>query len=144
MWSAEVVLVCALGVLGRAPNTLPPIQLVDTRPPGVSRHAEGFVRTGEHRIYLLTDTEAFRSVRNRTVRCDDSRAVRKIASVIVHEEFHLKHPGDENGAYAAQLTALAMMGIDYTHPVYVSVRRSMIATLERQRPDRTLLARRDP
>ena len=144
MWSAEVILVCALGVLGRAPSTFPPIELVNTRPLGVSAHAEGFVRSGEHRIYLLTNTEVFRSAQASDGRCGDFRAVRKIASILIHEEFHLRHPGDEKGAYAAQLTALASMGIGYTHPVYVGVRRSMLATVERQRPDRTLLARRAP
>jgi hypothetical protein len=144
MWSAEVVLVCALGALGRAPSTLPPIELVNTRPPGVSAHAEGFVRSGEHRIYLLTGTEVFRSAQASDTRCGNYRAVRKIASVIIHEEFHLQRPGDEKGAYAAQLTALAAMGIGYTHPVYVGVRRSMMAALERPRPDRVLLARRAP
>ena len=144
MWSAELVLVCALSALGRAPSTFPPIQLVDTRPPGVSQGAEGFVRAGEHRIYLLTTTPVFRSARASATKCSDYRSVRKIASVLIHEEFHLKRPGDEAGAYAAQLTSLGAMGIDYTHPVYVEVRRAMVKVLARERPERIQLARRDP
>ena len=145
MWSAEIVLVCALSALGRAPSTLPPIQLVDTRPPGVSPSAEGFVRTGEHRIYLLTNTPVFRAAQKSDTKCAAFREIRKIASVIVHEEWHLRHPGDEKGAYSAQLTMLAAMGIGYTHPVFMDVRRAMIKVLEqqqRQQAERTLLARR--
>jgi hypothetical protein len=70
--------------------------------------------------------------------------VRKLASVLIHEEFHLKKPGDESGAYAAQLTALGAMGLDYAHPTYVEVRRSMLAAIARERPNRALLARRAP
>jgi hypothetical protein len=144
MWSAELVLVCALSALGRAPHTLPPIQLVDIPARGVSPLAEGYVRTGEHRIYLLTNSPVFRAARHSNDRCGDYRAIRKIASVLVHEEFHLKHPGDEEGAYAAQLTALAAMGLASSHPVYVDVRRAMLKVLERNRPDRLLLARNRP
>jgi hypothetical protein len=141
MWSAELVLVCALSALGRAPSSFPPIELVDTRPPGVSPHAEGFVRAGERRIYLLTSSPVFRSAQVSDVRCGDFRAVRKIASVLIHEEFHLERPGDEAGAYAAQLTALGAMGIGATHPLSQGVRRSMLKVLEANRPDRLLLAR---
>jgi hypothetical protein len=77
-------------------------------------------------------------------KCSAYRELRKIASVIVHEEWHLKRPGDEEGAYAAQLTTLAALGIGYTHPLFVEVRRSMQYVLARQRPERTQLARSDP
>lgn len=144
MWSAELVLVCALSALGRAPSTFPPIELVDTRPPGVSPNAEGFVRAGEHRIYLITSSLVFRAAREHDLKCGDFRAVRKLASVLIHEEWHLTHPGDEKGAYIAQLTALAAMGYGYTHPVYTAVRRSMQQVLASQRPERVQLARHDP
>jgi hypothetical protein len=144
MWSAEIVLVCALSALGRAPSTFPPIALVDTRPPGVSNSAEGFVRAGEHRIYLLTTSATFRDALAADTRCGNYRAVRKLASVLIHEEFHIRQPGDEQGAYTAQLTALAAMGLDYAHPVYVEVRRAMLKVAARQRPERSQLARRDP
>jgi hypothetical protein len=143
MWSAEIVLVCALSALGRAPSSFPPIELVDSRPPGLSPVAEAFVRTGERRIYLLTTGAVFQAARRADNRCGDYSAIRKLASILVHEEFHIRRPGDERGAYMAQLTALAAMGLDYAHPVSVGVRRSMIVAMERQKPDRTL-ARRDP
>jgi hypothetical protein len=144
MWSAELVLVCALSALGRAPSTFPPIALVDVRPPGVSSTAEGFVRPGERRIYLLTNSTTFRDAMASDTKCSNFQAVRKLASVLIHEEFHIKRPGDEPGAYAAQLIALEAMGIGSSHPVYVSVRRSMFAVIERQRQDRMMLARRAP
>ena len=144
MWSAEIVLVCALSALGRAPSSFPPIELVDIRPPGVSSTAEGFVRHGERRIYLLTNSITFRDAMASDTRCSNFRAVRKLASVLIHEEFHIRKPGDERGAYAAQLTALSAMGLGYTHPVYAEVRRSMLAVIERERSDHALIARRAP
>jgi hypothetical protein len=54
-----------------------------------------------------------------------------VASVIVHEEWHLRHGRDERGAYVAQLTALAMLGAP--SPLITDVRRSMTVAVERQR-----------
>ena len=142
MSSAELVLVCALSVLGRAPSTFPPIQLVDTRPPGMSPGAEAFVQTGVRKIFLLTTSEVFRAAQART-KCSAYREVRKLASVLIHEEWHILHPGDEEGAYVAQLTTLASLGLGYSHPVFADVRRSMQQVLARQRPDKTRLARAD-
>jgi hypothetical protein len=58
-------------------------------------------------------------------RCGASLAHRKIASVLLHEEFHVTHPGDEAGAYMSQLTALAAMGAPQGHPLYSEVRQAM-------------------
>src|SRR5688572_27723829 len=106
MWTAETVLVCALALLGRPAHTLPPIQLLDVRPPDVSARAEGFVRDGERRIHLIAATPTFVEARRATTRCGQLQALRRIASVIAHEEWHVRHPGDEAGAYHAQLMAL--------------------------------------
>ena len=55
----------------------------------------------------------------------------KIASIIVHEEWHLRHGPDESGAYHAQLTALAAMGFDEHSWSTGSVKRSMLAVLQK-------------
>jgi hypothetical protein len=125
--------VCALSLLGRSPHTFPPIELVTARPSGVSSTAEGFVRRGERRIYLLTTSAAFREALMVDRRCGNSFAHRKIASVLIHEEFHVTHPGDEAGAYTSQLTALAAMGAPQGHPLYSEVQRSMLKALAAQR-----------
>jgi hypothetical protein len=125
MWTAETVLVCALALLGRPAHTLPPIQLVDQRPADVSARAEGFVRDGDPRIQLLTSTAVFVEARRATSKCGQLQALRRIASVIAHEEWHVRHPGDEVGAYRAQLMALAAMGAGVGNVLHADVLRSM-------------------
>jgi hypothetical protein len=41
----------------------------------------------------------------------DYSALAKIASIIVHEEWHLRHGLDEGGAYDAQLLTLTRIGL---------------------------------
>jgi hypothetical protein len=60
-------------------------------------------------------------------------AIRKIASVLVHEEWHVRHGSDEAGAYAAQLTTLVALDAGPGHPVYYEVTRSMQATIRASR-----------
>ena len=149
MWSAAAVVVCALDLLGRSAGTFPPITLVDVPPPAASRYVEGFVLPGVDAIHLVTSSPAFRAARMSAQRCGDRHAVRKIASVIVHEEWHLRHGPDERGAYQAQLSALLTMGADFTTQVFAEVSRAMrTVTNRRQVPargtaPRALLARRD-
>ena len=129
MWTAETVLVCALALLPRQANGFPPIVLLDTRPADVSRNAEAFVRHGDPRIHLLTDSSAFRRARGATDRCGQLQALRKIASIIVHEEWHVRHPGDERGAYDAQRMALLAAGAAPGNPLLAEVQRSMRTAL---------------
>lgn len=130
MWSAAAVLVCALDLLGRSTATFPPIQMLDTRPADVSPQADGFVRTGDHTIYLLTSSAAFERLRRSGDKCGDLNAVRRIASVLVHEEWHLRNGPDERGAYEAQLMALRAMQAGPGNPVYAGVFRAMRHTLQ--------------
>jgi len=132
VWTAETVLVCALALLARGAGSLPPIVLLESRPPEVSMHAEGFVRHGDPRIYLLTGTASFERARRATGRCGALQALRKIASVVIHEEWHVRYPGDEPGAYAAQLMALTEVGAGPGTPLYMEVwlaRRAVLRSL---------------
>jgi hypothetical protein len=131
MWSAATVLVCALDLLGRSASSFPPIVLLDVRPPHVSALAEGFVQADVDTIFVLTSTSAFRNVQESSNKCGDVNAVRKIASVLVHEEWHVRHGPDERRAYEAQLMALTRMNAGAGNPVYASVLRSMRQALER-------------
>src|SRR5687767_10092544 len=121
------VLVCALEMLFRSAATFPPIVLIDTRPADVSAAAEAFVRRNPDTIYILTSSFTFRAAE-----AGDRGALQKLASILVHEEWHLKHGPDERGAYQAQLTALLSLGLRDGRPVFDEVRKSMLAVLAAQ------------
>ena len=135
MWTAEVVLVCALNLLGRAPESFPPIALIDTVPADASPGAEGFVRHNDPHIYLVTAGVNFRAARASEYRCSHTMAIRKIASVLIHEEAHLRQSANERTAYEAQLTTLTALGAGPGSPPYQEVVRAMRTAikLERQR-----------
>jgi len=133
MWTAETVLVCALTLLHRSVESFPPIELVDARPPYVSANVDAYVPVGGARIYVLTTTPAFTRARRANYKCGELNAIRKIASVLVHEEWHVRHGSDEAGAYAAQLTTLVALDAGPGNPVYYEVTRSMQATIRASR-----------
>src|SRR5688572_30046727 len=97
MWSAELVLACALAMLGRSPSTLPPIRLIATRPGNLL--AEGFVDADRRAIHVVTSSEVFRRAQSASDKCGEVGAIRKLASVIVHEEWHVRNGPDEAAAY---------------------------------------------
>jgi hypothetical protein len=119
MASAAAVLVCALNLRGRP---MPPIVLLDALPPEVSRNAEAFVRGSSGPIYLMTTTSVFADARR-----GDGQACKKLASILVHEEWHLRHGPEERGAYQAQLIELIRLGESPGWPNYSSVVRAMLA-----------------
>ena len=59
-------------------------------------------------ISILTSAEAFEEARRSECRAYD--AVAKVASIVAHEEWHVRHGGDERGAYEAQLATLVRLG----------------------------------
>ena len=130
MLSGPAVVACVLNLIGRTVD-LPPIELVDVPPPEVSRKAEAFTRDGSRTIYLVTSSEVFRTAREVHGDCS-FHATRKLASVIVHEKWHVDHGRDERGAYEAQLMALRQMGAGPGTPVYAGVHKSMMAALKAQ------------
>jgi hypothetical protein len=132
MWTAEVVLVCALNMLGRSAASFPPIELVRDVPVDVSATAEGFVRLGDRRIYLVATSSAFQRARHSLDRCGDTMAIRKIASVLIHEEVHLKQGPDEKNAYHAQLTMLTALGAGPATPPYREVVLAMRQAMKKQ------------
>jgi len=145
MLSAASALVCALAALNRTASTLPPIEILDSPPPYVSVGTEAFVRNGT--IYVIGSSAVVRYAAGRDEgRCGDLFAVKKLASILVHEEWHLTHPGDERGAYYRQLIALQQMGVSPGQSVYRDVQLSMQRVLElhkraRNKPERVLAER---
>lgn len=133
MWSAETVVACALTLLTRSAASLPPIELVDVPPVHVSSQANAFVKVGEARIYLVTSSPVFRRAQSATYRCGDLDALRILASVIAHEEWHVKHGRDEVEAYNAQLITLQLLGARPGSPAYTAVWRSARAALARRK-----------
>lgn len=131
MWSAATVLACALSMLGRSERHFHPINLVEVAPLGASRNVEGFVTHDPGTIHVLTSSAVFREAAMSLRLCGRHQAVAKIASIIVHEEWHLRNGADERGAYQAQLTALAALGFDAHSGVHGSVKRSMLAVLQK-------------
>jgi hypothetical protein len=133
MWSAEAVLLCALSLLSRSEGTFPRIAFVETPPPGVSAAAEGFVRPDDGTIYLITSAASFRQARAAVYPCGARQALAKVASVVIHEEWHIRHGSDEAGAYAAQLMTLTMLNSGPGTPAYYEVARSMREVLRKRR-----------
>ena len=144
MSTASFVLACALDLLGRSEAQLPPIVIIDHRPQEASLKAVAFVRIGEHVIYLIASSPAFQdalAAQDGSRSCRGLDALRYIASVIVHEKWHLEHGSDEGGAYAAQLTELHRLGVGPGRWPYTVVRKSMSAVLEAE-SKRLQIARR--
>ena len=148
---ASFVLTCALDLLGRSAAQLPPIILVATPPPDASGHAIGFVRSGQRAIYLIESSAQFQAaVQSNRARqgCRNLDQLRYVASVLVHEEWHLAHGPDEQGAYYAQLTELQRLGAGPGRWPYEIVRRAMAVTRERDaarlRDARQIAARAAP
>ena len=65
--------------------------------------------------------------------CRDLDSLKMVASIIVHEEWHLTHGRDEEGAYYAQLMALQLLGFGIDSVPYQSVKRVMRGVLAAQR-----------
>jgi hypothetical protein len=133
MWSAETVVVCALTLLSRNVESFPPVEFVTIRPAHVSADAEAFVERQDTRIFMIITTRAFSRARTAPDRCGDLQAIRKVASILIHEEWHVRHTDNEAEAYTAQLTALHSMNAGPGNPLYSEVSRAMRAALSRRR-----------
>jgi len=144
MPTAVTIVACALALLGRSERTFPPIELMDVVPHDVSVQADAFVRPPGRTIYVVTSSFAFREAQSRRAECGDYFALKKLASILAHEEWHVLHGGDERGAYEAQLSTLIRMGVSPGDRLYTTVVRSMKTVLEKkaEKPDLVVAARR--
>jgi hypothetical protein len=106
----RAVLDKALRVAGPTSYADLPFVLVSELPQTASPGAEGWTSFDEQnrgdRIFVYTASRTFRcaNVQGR----DQDRCLLKLASVIVHEVWHLRNGRDEAGAYQAQLIFLKM------------------------------------
>jgi hypothetical protein len=140
MSSATAIIACALSLLGRSERTMPPITLVEAPPKHASIQAEAFVSLPDPHIYVVTSSATFRDAMAARSSCSESPTMKKLASVLAHEEWHIRHGADESGAYYAQLTTLLRLGVPPDNNIYRSVQRSMQAVLKKrnQKPDLVL------
>jgi len=132
MWTAEVVLVCALNLLGRSASSFPPIEFVPTAPIEASRWVEAYVGPTDRKIYIVTTTDSFRRLVQTGNRCGDANAARKMASLLIHEELHIRKGASEKVAYQAQLVRLTALGAGVGSEPYMEVQQAMRYTLKRQ------------
>jgi hypothetical protein len=138
MWTAASVLACALSVLGRGAD-MPRIELIDVAPPYVSKGAEAFVRRDNLTIYLITSSSVFQTALKSRVGCSASTEMQKLASILAHEAWHVRHGPDEKSAYEHQLITLIQLGVQPGSGTYHSVQVSMLRILEarkRNKPDK--------
>ena len=143
MSSAAAIIACALSLLGRSERTMPPITLVEAPPRHASIQADAFVSLPDPHIYVITSSPTFRDAMASRSSCSESATMKKLASVLAHEEWHIRNGADESGAYYAQLTTLLRLGVPPDNNVYRSVQRSMQAVLKKrkQKPDLVLAGR---
>ena len=135
MSTAGFVLACAIELLGRTEAQLPPIVILDERPADASAHAVGFVRPHENVIYLIGSSLAFKTAleaQDNSRACRGLDSLRYLASVIIHEKWHLENGKDEEAAYEAQLTELLRLGSGPGRWPYASARKSMSAVMKSQ------------
>lgn len=129
MWTVTAVFTCALELLGRPQASAPRVELIERVPPGISALATGYVLLTEKRIVLITSTPAFVQARHASERCGDVEAIREIAGVFVHEEWHLTHGVDEAGAYDAQMIALLQTGANADSRLFHKIKQTKLAVL---------------
>jgi len=144
MWTAASVLACALAVLGRSEAKMPRIELLDVAPPAVSAGAEAFVDRDTNTIYLITSSAVFQWALEAR-HCSETVPIRKLASILAHEEWHVRHGPDEKSAYQHQLITLIRLGLLPGSGVYGEVQLSMRRVLDarkRDRPERILASSR--
>ena len=140
--AAATALVCALAALNRSAETFPRIEFLDTVPAYASVGTEAFARRSTNTIYIIASSSVVRNAAGRQPgQCGDVYEVKKLASILIHEEWHLKNGPDEKSAYERQLIALQAMGVGPGVAVYHDVQMSMLHVLNaRKRNPVTMLA----
>jgi hypothetical protein len=131
MLTAAAVVLCAFDILGRSPSATVPIKFLGAPPPGVSSGAEALAARDPPTVYLIMSSMAFRDAQRGRGAAGHADGCKKLASAIVHEEWHVRNGSDEEGAYIAQIRALLQMRA--RPEMLTEVRRSMAAVLRAQR-----------
>ena len=139
MGSAAIAVVCALHLLGRSAESFPIIRVLEERPVGRAPNVEAFVDRATLTINVIATAPGFvaahRAAKREGKRCTGREAFALLASILVHEEWHVLNGADESGAYAAQMTTLHGLGFGPHTKLYGRIWRSKLAVLSRHRDD---------
>ena len=110
-----------------------PITLVTVTPSSASRGAEAWITydaTGiGQRIFVYTGSDMFRCA-SRPLRM--RQCVIRLASVLVHEAWHIEHGPNEEDAYEAQIAFLLRNGATTEHVAAVRLAQSRVLEAKRR------------
>ena len=120
----------AIRLLGWPRADTPHIELVTNKPREVSAMAEAWVRftdTGhaEPTIYVWTGSETYRDA----AAGGNYQALVRLAGVLVHERWRVRHGRDHVGAYNAQLSMMQYLG---ANSMYMADVRKALVRAEQQ------------
>jgi hypothetical protein len=139
----RAVLETALQLAGPQLNRHLPIVLIAELPGMVSPDAQAWTVYDEQgtgdRIFVYTGSRTFRCAS--ASRQDQDQCLLRLASIIVHEAWHLRHGRDEAGAYEAQLAFLRLT--EASAFLQLSETASQDIREVRRARDRTLADRRN-
>jgi hypothetical protein len=138
MWPKPIA--TAVMFLGWSRDKVPRIVVVKTRPPDVSPTAEAWIRcdgdgTAQPVIYVAADSYTYLDALQ-----EDRQALVKLAGILAHEQWHIRHGLDEVGAYEAQLVVMAHL--QATEIQLTGVRLALREVRRRQRRRDADIARR--
>src|SRR5262245_16457587 len=105
----------AIMLLGWSGDEVPPIVMVDRKPSDAAETVEAWVRFNDDGsampvIYVRTDTDVYREAARHNY-----QALVRLAGILAHERWHLRHGRDEVGAYTAQLSAMEYLHANSAH-----------------------------
>jgi hypothetical protein len=110
-----------------------PITLASVTPPGASRGIEAWTSydaTGiDDRILVYTGSDMFRCA-SRPLRM--RQCVIRLASVLVHEAWHLEHGPNEEDAYEVQIAFLLKNGAAAEHVAAVRLAQNRVVAAEQR------------
>jgi hypothetical protein len=120
-------LTTAIMLLGWFDDAVPRIEIVGTKPPDATATVEAWVRFNADGsampiIYVRTDTDVYRAAAQ-----EDYQALVRLAGILAHERWHVRHGRDEIGAYTAQLATMEYLG---AHSMYLAVVRRALRMVE--------------
>jgi hypothetical protein len=128
-WPAPIA--TALTLLGWSRDQIPRIVVAKTRPPEVSPRAEAWIQcdgdgVAQPVIYVAADTYTYLDALR-----EDRQALIKLAGILAHEQWHIRHGLDEVGAYEAELVVML-----HLHASNIQLTGVWLALREVQRRER--------
>ena len=119
----------AIMLLGWSGDDVPPIVMVAQRPADAGPTAEAWVRFDQDGhampvIYVRTDTDVYFDASK-----GDYQGLVRLAGVLAHERWHLRHGRDEVSAYTVQLSVMEYL---HANSMRLAEVRRALARVRRQ------------